>query len=406
MRTARRRALAETRIRAIPGLKAYRALGGRSAEQSPDMPVPTTSGPVWLHATDPGEHDALKILAAQLADLHDAPECLVTGSSVQSGPGEEIRAIDAWLERIQPRMIVLAGAVLPPNLIERARGRGIALMLVNARNSAPPGHWRLWPGFTRALLGAFTQIHARDPDTVRGLSRLLHGAVPVLGSGSLARFPPAPGCNHAELEAIRDTLGGRAVWFAYSLPQAEAEAALKAHAHALRRSHRLLMIIAPRDPRDGEALAGHAVAMGFACARRTPDDEITETTQVYIADAEDEPGLFLRLSPVSYLGGSLTRDIATPGPLAAAALGSALVFGPHAEPADRAFLEQLRRVGGGRRIAVAEELGEAVSALLSPEIGAEAALRAWTLATEGSDATYHLARAICDWLQLNRPGAP
>jgi len=393
---------------AFPGLRAYRVFNGQGNAQAPDIALPAiaSSRVCWLHATEPGSHDVLKVLAAQLSDLRDAPECVVTGGGKHPGPGEDPREIEGWLDRIRPLMIVLAGAVLPPNLIERAQARGVALMLVNATQASAPGRWRLWPGFTRSLLASFTQIHATNEIVAQGFSRLLRGAVPVLAGGSLARFQPATACNHVELAALRDALWGRPVWFAYSLPENETEAALAAHAQALRRSHRLLMILAPRDPDSGKALAARAAELGFSCARRMPDDEITETTQIYIADAEDEPGLFLRLAPVSYLGGSLTRDTATPGPLLAAALGSALVFGPNAEPEARVFLNHLHRVGGGRRIVEATDLGEAVSALLSPEIGAEAALRAWTLATEGSDATYQLARALCDWMHLNRPGTP
>lgn len=394
-------------MRAIPGLRAYRMLRGHgpAAPQEVDLAAAVPGPLCWLHATDPAEYDALKLLGGQLGEMRDAPECLVTGGGARPGPGENPRMIDAWLDRTQPLLLVLAGSELPPNLIERARARGVPLMLVNATHASAPGRWGLWPGFQRALLTAFTQIHTRTENARQGFARQLRGATTIVCSGALARFPPAPSCNHVELTALRHALAARPVWFAYSLPRSEAGAALAAHAQALRRAHRLLLILAPRDPREGEALAQQAEEMGFSCARRMTDDEINETTQIYIADAEDEPGLFLRLAPVSYLGGSLTPDTVTPGPLPAAALGSALVFGPHAQPEFRPFLEQLRRVGGGRRISAAQDLGEAVSALLSPETGAEAALKAWTMATEGSDNTYALARAICDWMQLNRQSA-
>lgn len=396
----------------IAGLRAYRLRQRRAADPAPpatgkdEVQERPGRGLIWLHASEPGEHDVLKVLAGQIADLRDAPDCLLTGSAANPGPGDEPAAIERFVAHAQPQAVVLAGAPLPPNLIERVHARGIGLFLVNALNPAAPGHWRFWPGFTRALLGAFTQIHTRNAAAEAHLRAMLRGAVPVLNSGSLARFPPAPGCNNSELEALRQVLANRPVWFAYSLPGSEVELAIQAHARALRRSHRLMMIAAPRDPRDGEAIAGKAAALGFDCARRSLDQEITATTQVYIADAEDEPGLFLRLSQVSYLGGSLSRDLPTPGPLAAAALGSALIFGPQSSTEDRGFLEQLRRSGGGRRIATGGDLGNALGALLSPEVGADAALKAWTLATEGSDTTYHLARSICDWVKLNRSEPP
>lgn len=391
-------------MRMIPGLRAYRMLAGRrnGTLSEPDLPTAAGAGPVcWLHAADPGEYEALKLLGAQMTEMRGGPECLVTGGGARPGPGEGLRAIHAWLKRLQPMLLVLAGPVLPPNLIDAAQAHGIALILVNTDHAGAPGRWRLWPGMNRALLSCFTQIHTRTEAAARALEQQMRG-VNVLHGGTLARFAPAPACNHVELAALRQVLDGRPVWFAFSPPEAEVDAALAAHTQALRRAHRLLLILAPRDARQGAALAARATGMGFACARRTTDDDITETTQIYIADAEDEPGLFLRLAPVSYLGGSLTPDAGTPGPVPAAALGSALVFGPHGGAGNCAFLEQLHRLGGGRRIAAPDEMGEAICALLSPETGAEAALKAWTLATEGSDATYQVARALCDWVQLNR----
>lgn len=392
---------------AIPGLRAYRVLRGQTAPPRTDAQALADhpgDGPVWMHATEQSEVDALRVLAHQINEIPDAPECLLTGSAGAPGPDDDPQAVDAFLEQHQPRFAVFAGSALQPNLIERARARRLALFLVNARAVSPPGRWHLWPGFSRGLLSAFEQIHTCDEDSARALTRYLRGAVAVMASGTLARHAPAPACNNVELESLRQALAGRPVWFAFSLPASEVDAALWAHSQALRGSHRLLMILAPRDPRDGAAVAARTVEMGFSCARRTLDEDITDTTQVYVADAEDEPGLFLRLAQVCYQGGSLTRDVATPSALQAAALGSALVFGPHADPADRLFAEQLRRVGGGRRVASGVELGEAVSTLLTPEIGAEAALRAWMLATEGSDATWSLARALCDWAKLNLRG--
>ncbi|MCL4674485.1 MAG: hypothetical protein KJZ59_00240 [Pararhodobacter sp.] len=162
------------------------------------------------------------------------------------------------------------------------------------------------------------------------------------------------------------------------------------------------MILQPRDPEQGAALADRARELGFVCARRTLDEDIDETTQVYIADSEDDPGLFLRLAPVSFLGGSLTRDAPLPSAVTAAALGSALIIGPHTDNGQQEFLSRLVALGGARQIGVAAALGEVLAALLAPDAGAEAALRAWSLATDGSDATYAVARAIQDWMQLNR----
>lgn len=356
---------------------------------------------VWLHATEPALTAPLRVLAAQLGELPRPPETRVTGDSAAPGPGEDLRAIDAALDRFPPDLLVLAGAPLPAPLIDRARARGVALMLVEAA-APPPSHgWRLLPGASRNPLSRFQQIQARDEAAAAALARAVKGAVPVQVGGVLARHAPAPGCNMHELDALRHAVGARPVWLAHALPEAEADAVFLAHSHALRRAHRLLLIVEPADAAQGEAVAARAAEIGFTVARRSAEEEIDETTQVYVADAGDDSGLFLRLAPVAFLGGTLTRGAEVPSPVVPAALGSALVFGPMATEAARPFLDRLRVAGGGRQIAAPSDLGPAVSALLAPEAGAEAALRAWELATEGSDATIAVAAAIGDWLALN-----
>jgi 3-deoxy-D-manno-octulosonic-acid transferase len=382
----------------IPGLWAYRLRHG--ADRAPAEAAPPRRRPaVWLHATDAGAGTVLALLARQIAEIRGAPATVLTGTGngteADPGPGEAPEAIAAHLDRHQPSLVVLSGAILPPALIDAARRRDLPILLVDARRPLLPGRWRFWPGLLRGLLGAMAAIHAVDDASAEHLRRLAPARVAVEATGPLARHPPAPPSNASELEAMRALLAHRQCWFAWSLPAAEEEAALLAHVQALRRAHRLLLIVAPRDAVRGPALAERARDVGFVCARRAPDEDLTETTQVYIADADDAPGLFLRLSGISFLGGSLSRGAGTPHPVLAAALGSVLVFGPHAS-ADRPFLDRLRLARAARRVATTDELGDAVAALLAPEVGAEAALRAWSIATEGSDTTYALAREICE----------
>jgi 3-deoxy-D-manno-octulosonic-acid transferase len=367
-------------------------------------PADTLRAPgVWLHATGPDQVAVLDVLAEQIGDFSAAPEVIQTGTTGNPGPQiDDPRALDTFLDTHPVQMLVLSGSLLPVALIDRAHARGIAVVLVNATAPITLDRWRLMPGSTRSTLGKLTQIHAADAATANSVRRQVHGRTEVFETGRLARHAAASSCNAFELDAMRGTLGARPVWFAYDLPSVETDAAFLAHAHALRRAHRLLMILQPRDPERGAALAERARELGFVCARRALDEEIDEATQVYVADSEDDPGLFLRLAPVSFLGGSLTRDERLPSAVGAASLGSALIFGPHTDGAQRDFLDRLVAVGGARQIGVAPALGEALAALLTPDAGAVAALKAWTLATDGSDATYGVARAICDWMQLNR----
>src|SRR5690606_31734718 len=155
-----------------------------------------------------------------------APEVLIGRAS--EAAAEALPAVD---------LIVLAGDVIPAALIERARARGIGLFWIAAGPAPRLDRRGMIPGRLRRVLGQLTEIHARDPEAAAALKGLLRGAVPVHATGLPARLPPAQPCNASELEALRESLGGRPAWFAFSLPATEFEAALAAHAAALRQAH-------------------------------------------------------------------------------------------------------------------------------------------------------------------------
>ena len=357
-----------------------------------------TSG-VWFHATEAASFEPLSVLAAQTLERKECDGIHLTGGPGAPGPGDDLRSIDAVLDHFPARLLVLAGDLLPMPIIDRARARGVRMMLVDTANPMVSGGWRLLRGPLRSTLARFEVIHARDAASAASIGRDLRGRSTVLPTGRPARFGATPGCNMAELDSLRDTIGARPVWLAQGLPLSELDGAFLAQIHALRRAHRLLMIVMPCSNDDEAAIAQRAGEVGITCARRLLDEEIDETTQVYITDAEDDPGLFLRLASVTYLGGTLSSDAAIPPALLPASLGSALVFGPAGKGEQRDLLGKLRAIAAGRQIPAMTDLGPAISALLSPDIGAEQALRAWSLATDGAEATERLVASICECLK-------
>lgn len=359
--------------------------------------MPASPPLVCLVPADPDAAEPLRVLAAHLAEGRSPPTTRLMRP-------DDLILPDRWPPAA---LIVLAGQPLPGDLIEAAQARRIGLIWAEAGPTPRLDRRGFWPGRLKRCLAALAEIHARDSAAALALVRQVPASVPVLATGTLARHAPAGGCNLSDLDDLRAALDGRPAWFGYSLPAAEFDAVLAAHGAALRLNHRLVLIAAPRDPREGADLAARAGALGFEAARRADAPTLAPTTQVLVADAEDEPGLFLRLAPVTYLGGSLTAGAGTPPAMPAAALGTALIFGREGDRGgtdrnlDRSLPDQLHATGGGRRITRPAELGSALTALLAPEVGAAAALQAWTLATQGSEATLALARAVGDWLAVN-----
>ena len=93
---------------------------------------------------------------------------------------------------------------------------------------------------------------------------------------------------------------------AASLPEVEEAAVIAAHRSALRMAHRLLLILVPDRAERSDRLAAMLEASeGWQVARRSSEEEPDDETQVYIADAPSEMGLWYRLAPVTFMGGSL-----------------------------------------------------------------------------------------------------
>jgi 3-deoxy-D-manno-octulosonic-acid transferase len=245
---------------------------------------------------------------------------------------------------------------------------------------------------------------------LRGLARILvpdreaeglfwragapNGRVEVAGSmGVLVRALPH---NAAERDALAQQLDARPVWLAVGVPEAEEAAVLAAQHAAHRLAHRLLLVLVPADPARGAAVTEAAAALGLRGGRRSADAEPGDDDQIYVADTEGELGLWYRLAPVSFMGGTLEGP-AGRDPLEPAALGSAILHGPRTAPHDDSYARLAAR-RASQRVTGATGLAEAVIRLLNPERAARMARGGWEVATEGGEVTDRVAGAVLELL--------
>jgi 3-deoxy-D-manno-octulosonic-acid transferase len=94
--------------------------------------------------------------------------------------------------------------------------------------------------------------------------------------------------------------------------------------------------------------------MGLSTALRSREEMPSATNGVYIADTLGELGLFYRLSPIVFMGGSFAR-MGGHNPVEAVMLGAATVHGPHVENWAEVY-EALGAAGGARLAADGEAL--------------------------------------------------
>ena len=294
---------------------------------------------VWVHGASVGESLAALPLIEKL--MADGFHVLVTSGTVTSAtmmatrlpagaihqyvPLDLPRAVARFLDHWRPEAGLFVESDLWPNLIGATRARGVRLALINARMSQKSAEgWRRAPKTAAALLSAFDLCLAQDARIAARFESL--GARGVTVVGSLKADAPPLAADEAALAAMRDAIGARPVLLAAQTHEGEDETILPAH-DALRQAFPdLLTIIVPRHTARGENIA--MLCGPRPSARRSLQQPLTPLTAVYIADTMGELGLFYRLAPICFLGGSLV-PMGGHNPQEPAALGCAVLAGPH-----------------------------------------------------------------------------
>jgi 3-deoxy-D-manno-octulosonic-acid transferase len=203
---------------------------------------------------------------------------------------------------------------------------------------------------------------------------------------------PTLPCNETERSELAKAIGTRPVWLAAAAQADEWDDLCIAQKIASRTAHRLLSIIVPANPDDAATMADQMCALGFQTALRSEQYDPSDVTQIYIVDTDEELGLWYRIAPITYMGGTVyggpCRD-----PFEATALGSAVVYGPHVVPFQRRAT-RLNEAGASRLIRTGAELGPAIESLLSVDKTAELAHNAWDVTSRGANVTNRIAAFI------------
>ena len=105
--------------------------------------------------------------------------------------------------------------------------------------------------------------------------------------------------------------------------------------------------------------------------------------QAYVADIQGELGLWYRIAPLTFMGGTLSEGGAA-SPLEPIVLGSAIIHGPRKAPHEARYT-RLADAQACREVRTAGELGVAVGALISPEQTARMAMAGWAEITQNAE---------------------
>jgi 3-deoxy-D-manno-octulosonic-acid transferase len=399
---------------ALSGLLAWRAQRGK--EDPLRLPerrgLPGRARPVgplvWMHGASVGE--ALSLIGLVGGMIARGFSVLVTtgtraaadliGARLPVGAVHQYMPLDAprWMARFldhwQPNLAVVAESEIWPNMILALDEREIPLILVNGRMSERSFRgWERCPRTAKALLSRIAICLSQTQDDAARFAKL--GAPRVSISGNLKFDAAVPPADPQQLAYLGSMVAGRPIWIAASTHAGEDSTIAYAHALLKERFPQLLTLIAPRHPARGAEVVECAAALGLRSARRSAGGRPHPSVDVYVADTIGELGLFYRLAPLGFLGGSLVSR-GGQNPIEPVRLGTAVLHGPHVENFGPVY-QALDRAGG----AVAVQDGVELAAVAGELLGNQARLA--TMAQAGQRALQPFEGAVARTLAVLDP---
>ena len=346
------------------------------------------NGPlVWIHGASVGEVLAAAALIERLRAA--GMRILLTSGTVTSAeiiakrfpadiihqyiPYDSPRFVARFLDHWKPSLALFIESDLWPNLIISAAKRRLPMVLINARMSQRSfPRWQKFSATIGALLGRFEICLAQSETDAERFSAL--GSRSVVVTGNLKLDVQAPPGDAVKLDKLMAVTRGRPIIVASSTHPGEEEIIFETHKTLTSFFPKLLTVIVPRHAHRGQDIAQMITATGAQVALRSREELPQGTTDIYIADTMGELGLFYRLSPVVFMGGSLVPH-GGQNPIEAVKLGASVVHGPHVFNFTDVY-EALDGAGGAKLADSSEQMVKQLGQMLGNEAARDAAIEA------------------------------
>lgn len=367
---------------------------------------------VWLHLPDRIDaavvsqvcdaiFDRAPSVEILLTQTHAAPVALGHLAQTASLPDESAEPIAAFLKKWSPAVCIWLDGALRPLLLRNCATKGVPLHLVDSGSIS----LALKGGLIQRLVGNpalrnFLSVAVSDPGQAKAA---LRSGVAKDRLHQVGMLEPARKClpvNSGERNHFADLLSTRPIWLAAQINLDEMQSVSAAHAQVLRRAHRLILIVVPANLDDSDAMATFLSEQDANFCRRSLGEEPSSETHIYLADTQEELGLWFRISPLTFIGQTLAGpQDNSPHPFDATALGSAVIHGPQISTHALAYA-RLTASGASRMVSHSGELAYAVETLMAPDAAAEMVHRAWQVSTTAAQAISHISDMVAQHLPI------
>lgn len=389
------------------------AYGERVGERFGNVPS-RGDQPLWIHSVSVGETVAIAPLVRLLLERQPGLPILMTtmtptgAERVKDLFGEQVQhlycpydlphALSRFMQRINPRALIVVETELWPNVVEACRSRNVPVLLANARLSARSAKgYAKFSALTRPMLQSLSRVAAQNQTDGNRFVELGLPPENLVVTGSVKFDVTVP--DSAKLEALDlKVLWGhdRPVIVAGSTHDGEETMLLDLYARLLDKIPDLLMVLVPRHPERFTAVNTLAGERGFKVTRRSSDEPDAET-QIYLGDTMGDLLMLYASADLAFVGGSLIER-GGHNPLEPAAMAKPVIMGEHVFNF-AVICEALKEAGGLVQVGTLDELEQqSLSVLKDPQRAAQLGTAAAAFVKENQGALerlYQQVESVC-----------
>ncbi len=273
-------------------------------------------------------------------------------------------AVSRFLDRLQPRLVIVMETEIWPNLYLQAQKLDIPLLMANARLSERSArHFEHMSGFVEDILQSVSWVGAQS---TRDADRLVScGVNPhrTENTGNLKFDLSVPVELKEKASALRSHWNRqRPVLVAGSTHEADENVLIPAFVALLETLPDALLILVPRYPERFSRSKQLARAAGLRIELRSQTEICSEQTQCFVIDSIGELMTYYACGDVAFVGGSMGEQ-GGHNALEPAALGIPVLLGPNMDNA-REISTQLIQCKAARRVTNQQDLCQTAEEIL------------------------------------------
>ena len=290
-------------------------------------PSESSKETIWLHAVSVGETLAAVPLVKALQEKYPERRLLITcmtptgseritaafGDSVDHSyaPYDTPDAVARFLQRVQPKMLIIMETELWPNTVAACYKRQIPVILANGRLSekSARGYARV-SKLSGPMVAQLTAVAAQHGDDGGRFTALGLPAEKLHITGNIKFDLELNAQIRQSAEALRQQWGGahqRPILLAASTHRGEDEIILQAFNLIKQSVNNALLVLVPRHPERFNQVGDLCLDAGYSLARRSNNDS-TDNADILLGDTMGELMTFFGACDIAFIGGSLVAN--------------------------------------------------------------------------------------------------